>query len=53
MIDNVLLAALIAKAGGNVTPEQIQEAVNAYLQEHPVGTLTLTGTTVTMTGGGN
>lgn len=37
MMDNTLLAALIAKAGGgNVTPEQIQAAVNAYLEENPV-----------------
>lgn len=37
MMDNTLLAALIARAGGgNVTPEQIQAAVNAYLEENPV-----------------
>lgn len=51
MIDAVLLAALVAKAGGNVTPEQIQTAVDAYLEQHPVGALTLTGTTVSMSGG--
>lgn len=37
MMDETVLAALISKSGGgNVTPEQIQTAVNAYLQENPV-----------------
>lgn len=35
-IDPILIAALVAKGGGNVTPEQIQAAVDAYLEANPV-----------------
>ena len=41
--------------GGNVTPEQIQQAVDNYLTENPVtaGELELSGSTIKMTEGGN
>lgn len=51
-----LIAALIAKAAtGNVTPEQIQTAVDNYLNENPVqaGELQLNGTTINLEGGSN
>lgn len=34
--DPILIAALVAKGGGNVAPEQIQAAVDAYLEANPV-----------------
>ena len=34
-IDPVLIAALSAKSGG-ISQEQIQDAVNAYLDENPI-----------------
>lgn len=41
--------------GGNVTPEQIQQAVDDYLSKNPVaaGELELSGSTIKMTEGGN
>lgn len=51
---NALIAALIAKASaGNVTPDQIQTAVDNYLAENPVqaGEMQLTGTTLSLEGG--
>ena len=41
--------------GGGVTPEQIQQAVDNYLNENPVtaGELELSGSTIKMTEGGN
>lgn len=53
MIDNTLLAVLIQRAGGTVTQEQVQAAVDAYLEQNPVGQLALSGNTITITGGGN
>ena len=54
--DALLIAALVARSGGGVTPEEIQQAVENYLEQNPVtGELELDGTTITManTEGGN
>lgn len=51
-----LVAAFVAKMkSGGATPEQIQQAVDNYLNENPVtaGALSLDGNTVKMTEGGN
>ena len=51
-----LAAALVAKMkSGGATPEQIQQAVDAYLEENPVraGELQLNGTTINLEGGNN
>ena len=52
--DPILIAVLAAKGGG-VSQEQIQEAVDAYLEENPVraGELQLNGTTINLEGGNN
>ena len=51
-----LVAAFVAKMkSGGATPEQIQQAVDAYLEENPVraGELQLNGTTINLEGGNN
>lgn len=51
-----LVAAFVAKMkSGGATPEQIQTAVDNYLNENPVqaGVLSLDGNTIKMTEGGN
>ena len=44
-----------APSGGTVDTEQIQQAVDAYLEENPVraGELQLNGTTINLEGGNN
>ncbi len=51
-----LVAAFVAKMkSGGATPEQIQQAVDNYLNENPVaaGELELSGSTIKITEGGN
>lgn len=51
-----LVAAFVAKMkSGGATPEQIQTAVDNYLNENPVqaGELQLNGTTINLEGGNN
>lgn len=55
-IDPVLVAALAAKSGqggGTVTPEQIQAAVDQYLEENPVsaGELSVSNHIISLVGG--
>ena len=47
--------AVKPEGGGGATPEQIQQAVDNYLNENPVtaGELELSGSTIKMTEGGN
>lgn len=57
-IDPVLVAALAAKSGqggGTVTPEQIQAAVDQYLEENPVsaGELSVSNHIISLVGGSN
>ena len=57
-IDPVLVAALAAKSGqggGTVTPEQIQAAVDQYLEENPVsaGELSVSNHIISLVGGNN
>lgn len=42
--NTILIAALAARkgSGGNISPEQIQQAVDNYLSEHPVSAGKLT-----------
>lgn len=53
-IDPILIAALAAKGSG-VSQEQIQDAVNSYLDENPIapGELKVNGTTINLEGGNN
>lgn len=55
-IDPVLVAALAAKSGqggGSITPEQIQAAVDQYLEENPVsaGELSVSNHIISLVGG--
>lgn len=57
-IDPVLVAALAAKSGqggGSITPEQIQAAVDQYLEENPVsaGELSVSNHIISLVGGSN
>lgn len=61
-IDPVLVAALAAKSGqggggsgGTITPEQIQAAVDQYLEENPVsaGELSVSNHIISLVGGSN
>lgn len=57
-IDPVLVAALAAKSGqgsGSITPEQIQAAVDQYLEENPVsaGELSVSNHIISLVGGNN
>lgn len=56
-VDPVLVAALAAKSGqgGTVTPEQIQAAVDQYLEENPVsaGELSVSNHIISLVGGNN
>lgn len=53
-MDTLLIAALAARSkGGSVSPEQIQAAVEEYMQSHPPGELEIVGTTLQMSEGGN
>ena len=53
-----MLLPLVARAlknGGTVTPEQIQAAVDAYLEENPVsaGELSVSNHIISLVGGNN
>ena len=51
-MDTLLIAALAARSkGGSVSPEQIQAAVEEYMQSHPTD-LELVGTTLQISEGG-
>lgn len=60
-IDPVLVAALAAKSGqgggsgGTITPEQIQAAVDQYMEENPVsaGELSVSNHIISLVGGSN
>lgn len=55
MILPLIVRALKNSGGGSVTPEQIQAAVDAYLEENPVsaGELSVSNHIISLVGGNN